>query len=139
MSTPAGPKITVLYFAAASTTIGRTSEEIPIPNGGLKLAVLGQLLVSHYPNTDLKKILETSQWSVDCEMVEDPDTLKRTNSSVAEELKSVQPFDPSVLSLRPLGPDDFFGRIQRSCVAYTAAPPRKLDPTSSTGTLAFGG
>ncbi|KDR76322.1 hypothetical protein GALMADRAFT_226011 [Galerina marginata CBS 339.88] len=66
--------ITVLYFAAASTTTGRTSEEVPIPEG-LKLCELTDLLVERHPNTNLKEIIDTSQWSVDLEMVEDPEAI----------------------------------------------------------------
>ncbi|KAF8199573.1 hypothetical protein BJ912DRAFT_844653 [Pholiota molesta] len=66
--------ITVLYFAAASTAIGITSEKISLPQGGLKLSELPELLASRHPNTDLEQILETSQWSVDCEMAEDTET-----------------------------------------------------------------
>lgn len=66
--------ITVLYFAAASTAIGITSEKISLPQGGLKLSELPELLASRHSNTDLGPILETSQWSVDCEMTEDTET-----------------------------------------------------------------
>jgi len=65
--------ITVLYFAAASTETGLTSEEVPLPDGGLKISDLGELLISRHPKTKLGKVLETSQWSVDLEMVDDPD------------------------------------------------------------------
>ncbi|KAF8962762.1 hypothetical protein BDZ97DRAFT_1092673 [Flammula alnicola] len=74
MSNPKG-MITVLYFAAASTTTGATSEEVPLPHDGLKLSELVELLVSRHPNTDLGPILNTSRWSVDCEMVDDPETV----------------------------------------------------------------
>lgn len=64
--------ITVLYFAAASTALGITSEQVPLPQGGLKLSDLARLLVSRHLGADLDPILSTSQWSVDCEMVDDP-------------------------------------------------------------------
>jgi len=67
--------ITVLYFAAASTATGLTSEQVPIPEGGLKLSALAETLDQRHPRKDLKAIVETSQWSVDLEMVEDPDTI----------------------------------------------------------------
>jgi len=67
--------ITVLYFAAASTAIGKTSEEIILPDGGIKLSELGVLLTLRYSETDLGIILTTSQWSVDLEMVDDPTTV----------------------------------------------------------------
>lgn len=63
--------ITVLYFAAASTATSLTSETVPIPNPFL-LSSLGELLVKRHPNTNLEKVLEGSQWSVNEEMVEDP-------------------------------------------------------------------
>jgi molybdopterin converting factor small subunit len=64
--------ITVLYFASASTATGRTSEEIILPDGGIKLSELSALLTLRYPGTHLDAILSTSQWSVDLEMVDDP-------------------------------------------------------------------
>ena len=69
------PSITVLYFAAASTTVGLTSEVVTIPQSGLPLTSLGDLLISLHPNTQLKEVLECSQWSVDAEMVDDPEKL----------------------------------------------------------------
>jgi len=68
----AKPEITVLYFAAASTATNKTTEQIPIPSTGLLLSSLSDLLISRYPGTDLAKVLQTSQWSVDAEMVDDP-------------------------------------------------------------------
>lgn len=68
-------EITVLYFAAALTTTGTASETIPLPDDEFKLADLGVLLISRHPNTDLGAILKTSQWSVNAEMVEDPDAV----------------------------------------------------------------
>lgn len=66
------PEITVLYFAAASTATGLSSERILLPTNARPffLSSLASLLASQYPNTNLKKILEGSQWSVDAEMVE---------------------------------------------------------------------
>ena len=65
----------MLYFAAASTAIGKTSEEIILPDGGIKLSELGVLLTLRHSETDLGIILTTSQWSVDLEMVDDPTTV----------------------------------------------------------------
>lgn len=72
-SRPRSAEITVLYFAAASTATGLTSERIPITSeSGLPLTSLSELLVSRHPNSSLDRVLETSQWSVDEEMVDDP-------------------------------------------------------------------
>ncbi|KAF8149853.1 hypothetical protein B0H34DRAFT_666560 [Crassisporium funariophilum] len=65
--------INVLYFAAASTAVGKTFESFPIPQDGLKLSELGELLISRHANTDLRKVLSTSQWSVDLEMIDNPE------------------------------------------------------------------
>ena len=74
--------ITVLYFAAASTATGRSSEIIPLPipdqtasssQPSLPLSSLGPLLVSRYPSAGLEDILKVSRWSVDAEMVDDPE------------------------------------------------------------------
>lgn len=68
--------ITILYFAAASTAIGITEERIVLGDEGLKLSDLTPLLVSRHPDaTDLAAILFGSQWSVDCDMVDDPATV----------------------------------------------------------------
>jgi len=66
--------ITILYFAAASSATGISQEEISIPdnNKEFKLSDLPQLLVSRYPNSNLGEILKTSRWSVDLEMVDEP-------------------------------------------------------------------
>lgn len=69
-------EITVLYFAAASTATNLTSENIPIPDGRFHLSALGDLLQSRHPNSNLGKVLKGSQWSVDCEMVDDPDAIE---------------------------------------------------------------
>ncbi len=70
--------ITVLYFAGASTATKKTTEQISIPDKGLSLPSLKDLLISQYPNTDLEKVLRSSRWSIDAEMIDDPNpvTLK---------------------------------------------------------------
>jgi molybdopterin converting factor small subunit len=74
------PEITVLYFAAASTAVGSPSERVrlPIPQPGdsFPLSSLGPLLVSRHPSTNLDKVLESSQWSVDMEMVENVEDVR---------------------------------------------------------------
>ena len=60
------PAITVLYFAAASTATGRTSETIQN---------LGPLLISRYPTPKLEDTQKISRWSVDAEMVDDPEMM----------------------------------------------------------------
>ncbi|KAI0343182.1 hypothetical protein BDW22DRAFT_1248598 [Trametopsis cervina] len=64
-------EITILYFAAASTATGLTSERIIIPSSGLPLSSLSNILASRHPGKGLEQILATSQWSVDEEMVDD--------------------------------------------------------------------
>lgn len=63
--------ITVLYFAAASSATGVAQEDILIPNN-FNLSELSMLLVSRYAESDLEDILNTSNWSVNLEMVDDP-------------------------------------------------------------------
>ena len=68
--------ITVLYFAAASTATGLTSESIELPATssqvqGFPLSQLAAFLETRHAGTDLGKVLETSRWSVDAEMVEE--------------------------------------------------------------------
>jgi len=64
--------ITIVYFAAASTATGKTTEQISIPSSGLPLSSLSNHLTLHYPNTNLGRVLEISQWCVNEEMVDDP-------------------------------------------------------------------
>lgn len=71
------PAIQVLYFAAASTATGLTSQTVLLPHSTpvsqeFRLSSLGDLLTSLHPNKGLDKVLQTSQWSVDAEMVDDP-------------------------------------------------------------------
>lgn len=76
MSSGAPPSITILYFAAASTATGQTVETLTLPSSGpLPLSSLSELLVARYPKTGLDKILKSSQWSVDAEMVDDPSSV----------------------------------------------------------------
>lgn len=69
-------KITVLYFAAAITAAGTTSETVDIPatadGAPFLLSALADVLISLHPGSNLDKVLKTSQWSVDAEMVDDP-------------------------------------------------------------------
>jgi molybdopterin converting factor small subunit len=70
--------ITVLYFAAASTATGLTSQTVSLPSSldipsrEFRLSSLPELLLSLHPNRGLDKILQSSRWSVDAEMVDDP-------------------------------------------------------------------
>jgi len=75
MASSATTTVTVLYFAAAHTETGMTSEAIDVGPGGLKLSALGQLLIGRHPDTKLQQVLAFSQWSVNLDMVEDPDTI----------------------------------------------------------------
>lgn len=76
MADPSNAEIVVLYFAGASTATGLTSERVPIPANNFRLSSLGGVLVSRHPGTNLGKVLEGSQWSVDAEMIDDPDTVE---------------------------------------------------------------
>ena len=80
------PRITVLYFAAASTSAGLFEQSIvlplssdanpgpePKPNPKFPLADLAALLVALHPNKGLDRVLETSQWSVNAEMIPESD------------------------------------------------------------------
>ncbi|OSD06317.1 hypothetical protein PYCCODRAFT_1464276 [Trametes coccinea BRFM310] len=68
------PTITVLYFAAASTATGLTTEAVPLqdPSRGLPLSQLSDVLAARHPGTNLREVLAQSQWAVDEEMVDDP-------------------------------------------------------------------
>jgi molybdopterin converting factor small subunit len=67
-------EITVLYFAAASTAAGRTSERLALPGGApLALPALGTLLGERHAARGMAGVLADSQWSVDAEMVDDPE------------------------------------------------------------------
>ncbi|KAH0585416.1 hypothetical protein H2248_008657 [Termitomyces sp. 'cryptogamus'] len=69
--------ITVLYFAAASTAINLTEEIVPLPGDGpFPLSSLAVLLTMRHPKTTLGKVLESSQWSVNAEMVDDPEMME---------------------------------------------------------------
>ncbi|KAJ7363967.1 hypothetical protein DFH08DRAFT_262012 [Mycena albidolilacea] len=69
-------EINVLYFAAASTATGLSQELVSVTSG-LRLADLGDVLVARHPKaTALRKILDGSKWSVDAEMVDDPDAVE---------------------------------------------------------------
>lgn len=84
--------ITVLYFAAAHSATGLEREPVQLPlpapapapasdptnersESGFILSALPALLSSLHPHTKLEEILQTCQWSVNAEMVDDPDTV----------------------------------------------------------------
>ncbi|KAL5526928.1 hypothetical protein ACEPAF_8655 [Sanghuangporus sanghuang] len=78
--------ITVLYFAAALTATGTASETIELPiassssskdstSPGFPLSALAELLSRRHAGTNLDKILKSSQWSVDAEMIDDPESV----------------------------------------------------------------
>ena len=81
------PHITVLYFAAASTSTGLFEQTVTLPTASTSdstpkpepeptnfpLASLAPLLISLHPNTGLDKVLEVSQWSVNAEMIPESD------------------------------------------------------------------
>ncbi|TRM56650.1 hypothetical protein BD626DRAFT_518481 [Schizophyllum amplum] len=78
------PQITILYFAAASTAVGQNSEVIDLPISDdkanerpqpLRLSSLSALLIARHPGTKLGEVLRDAQWSVDAEMVDDPDAV----------------------------------------------------------------
>ena len=62
-------EITVLYFAAATTATGCTSETFSLPEDGLKLSDLAELIASRHPNTGIKHVLERSQWAADSNLI----------------------------------------------------------------------
>lgn len=69
--------ITVLYFAAASTAINMNEETVPLPgDGSFPLSSLAALLTTRHPKTTLGKVLEGSQWSVNAEMVDNPEMIE---------------------------------------------------------------
>ena len=68
-------KITVLYFAAATTALGLTSETFVLPDNGLKLSDFAKLITSRHPNTGIDRVLEQSRWSVDAELIDLPDSV----------------------------------------------------------------
>jgi len=71
-----GMDVLVLYFAAASTATGLTQEIITIPESGCTLSQLPEILIARHRDTNLGKVLESSNWSVDAEMVDDPSTFQ---------------------------------------------------------------
>ncbi|KAJ3866221.1 hypothetical protein EV359DRAFT_37090 [Lentinula novae-zelandiae] len=85
--------ITILYFAAASTTLGITEEKIPIPEKGFYLSQLKDLLVERHSrdNPTLRKVLDSSQWSVDAEMVDDDEDLTKVELGDGVEVAVICP------------------------------------------------
>lgn len=68
----ADTKITVLYFAGASTATGRYEDTVTLPMTPFPLSSLASHLNSLYPGMGLDKVLATSTWSVNEEMVYEP-------------------------------------------------------------------
>ena len=82
------PTITVLYFAAASTATGLVEELIPLPETPFPLSALGSLITSRHPNKGLEEILAASSWSVNAEMVNEPE---ETSLNGGEEVAVICP------------------------------------------------
>jgi len=85
---PNAPNITALYFAAASTATGLTTERVALPlppsepateeefdrvTKGFPLVKLADLLSDRHPSTGLDKVLKNSSWAVNEEMVDEPE------------------------------------------------------------------
>ncbi|KAG1746757.1 uncharacterized protein EDB91DRAFT_1048998 [Suillus paluster] len=81
-------EITVLYFAAASTATGLAEQSITLPAPQYPLSSLSGLLVSLHPDVGLDKILQSSQWSVNAEMV---DSVKEVTLKGGEEVAVICP------------------------------------------------
>ncbi|KAI0072536.1 hypothetical protein K474DRAFT_368315 [Panus rudis PR-1116 ss-1] len=86
------PELTLLYFAAASTTLNTTSEKITLPYTPFPLSSLGSLLSSIHSDKamELSKVLGSSQWSVDAEMV-DSDKVEEVKLNGGEEVAVICP------------------------------------------------
>ena len=80
--------VEILYFAGASTATGLTEETVSLPYIPFPLASLASHLESLHPNTGLGKVLASSQWSVDAEMVRDPE---KTMLTGGEEVAVIPP------------------------------------------------
>jgi len=84
--------ITVLYFAAASTSTGLTSQDVSLPSSEFPLRDLPKHLVALHPKArDLKKILDESRWSVDAEMVEEGEQYEKWVLRGGEEVAVICP------------------------------------------------
>lgn len=64
------PTVTVNYYDTAMTITKVASETYTVPNGGLKVSDLANLIASRYSNTGIDGVLERSRWSVDSHMVD---------------------------------------------------------------------
>ncbi|KZT41308.1 hypothetical protein SISSUDRAFT_982060 [Sistotremastrum suecicum HHB10207 ss-3] len=73
---PHAISVSLLYFAGAFSAIGRASESLTLTvkdaERGFPLSDLAAVILERHPGNNLDKVLETSQWSVDAEMVDDP-------------------------------------------------------------------
>jgi len=71
--------INVLYFAGAQSAVKLQRETVALPESsaqtGFPLAELAALLIARHPHTGLDAVLQTSQWSVDEEMVTSDDVV----------------------------------------------------------------
>lgn len=64
------PSIRVLYFAAARTTIGHSSETLPLPSTPYPLSALVTLIGHKYAAHGAEAVLRTCRWSVDNTLIE---------------------------------------------------------------------
>ncbi|TKY88002.1 hypothetical protein EX895_003098 [Sporisorium graminicola] len=62
--------IRVLYFAAARTTIGHSSETLTLPSTPFPLASLVSLIAHKYSDQGAEAVLRTCRWSVDNTLIE---------------------------------------------------------------------
>lgn len=77
-------QITLLYFASARTALSLSSEQIPLPSSSFALSSLGDLLLQRHPEAaqELKAVLVKSAWSVNEEIVFDPEECILQNGDV---------------------------------------------------------
>ena len=71
--------VKLLYFAGAYTAMGMTQETVSLPYIPFPLTSLAPYLESLHSNTSLGKVLASSQWCVDVEMVMDPEETMLTH------------------------------------------------------------
>jgi molybdopterin converting factor small subunit len=62
-------EITVLYYSTAATLTGCSSETFAIPDDGLKLSDLANLIASRHPNPGIVRVLELTRWILGSEVI----------------------------------------------------------------------
>ncbi|SPO29868.1 related to Molybdopterin synthase small subunit [Ustilago trichophora] len=84
------PLVKVYYFASVRTTLGLSSETLPLPKTPFPLTALISLIASRYSSLGAETVFQGCRWSVDNTLIEIEDIAEWTLTG-GEEVAAIPP------------------------------------------------